>query len=30
MHTQVGINMLVHHTRYAEVLIREGKADIIC
>ncbi len=28
MHAQVGINMLVHHTRYAETLIREGKADI--
>lgn len=28
MHAKVGINMLVHHTRYAETLIQEGKADV--
>ncbi len=28
MHPQVHINMLVHHTRYAESLVLEGKVDV--
>jgi DNA-binding transcriptional LysR family regulator len=28
MHARVTINMLVHHTRYAETLVQEGKADV--